>query len=36
MMLWMGWNETEVDADLDTLYAALQNELQLMLEVMKG
>ena len=36
IMLWMGWNESEVDADLDELYAALNDELQLLREVMKG
>jgi hypothetical protein len=36
IMLWMGWHESEVDADLDEIYAALNDELQLLREAMKG
>jgi hypothetical protein len=36
IMLWMGWGESEVDADLDEIYAALNDELQLLREAMKG
>jgi len=31
----MSWDESEVDADLDDLYQALNNELQLQREAMK-
>jgi tRNA1(Val) A37 N6-methylase TrmN6 len=36
IMLWMGWPRAEVDADLDELYAALNDELQLLREAMKA
>jgi tRNA1(Val) A37 N6-methylase TrmN6 len=36
IMLWMGWPEAEVDADLDELYGALNDELQLLREAMKA
>ena len=36
IMLWMGWSEPEVDADLDELYSALNDELQLLREAMKS
>ncbi|MBI3194354.1 MAG: hypothetical protein HYZ34_07810 [Ignavibacteriae bacterium] len=36
MMLWMGWKESEVDTDLDALYVALHDELQLLKSAMKG
>jgi hypothetical protein len=36
IMLWMGWNESEVNADLDELYKALNDELQLLREAVKG
>jgi hypothetical protein len=30
MMIWIGWPEPKVDSDLDELYEALNNELQLL------